>query len=366
MTQSALKPYSSSMARQLRIHVADGWYHVMSRGLEKRVVFEDARDHEHFLELLGEMVARYGVRLHAYVLMHNHYHLLLQTPHANLSRAMQWLNVSYGVWFNRRRDGRLGPVFHGRYKAVPIDGEGSWALQASLYLHLNPVRVKGLGLGKCERKAERLGLLPPPTPEIVKARLEALRTHSWSSYPDYAGYRIKPPAWLTCEVLWQRAKHRDKTPQEAYRYDVEEPLKAGLEEMVSFGERMQVAVALGSEAFLERLRCKVRGSRSEQPALRTWQRLLPFERVKETVAEVKGEAWDQFCDRRLDWGRDVAICLGRRHCGMTLPELGVAVGGMSAAAAAKAARRMETRLLHDRVLSRQVRRMEADLSIVQT
>ena len=102
------------MARHLRVHVADGWYHVTARGLERRIVFEDERDHEHFLELLPELVSRYGVKIHAYVLMSNHYHLLMQTPHANLSRAMQWLNVSYGVWFNRRRS-RVGPVFQGRY-----------------------------------------------------------------------------------------------------------------------------------------------------------------------------------------------------------------------------------------------------------
>ena len=103
------------MARPLRINIADGWYHVMSRGLDRCAIFEDARDHKHFLELLGEMVGRYSVRLHVYVLMGNHYHLLVQTPHANLSRAMQWLNVSYGVWFNLRHD-RVGPLFQGRWE----------------------------------------------------------------------------------------------------------------------------------------------------------------------------------------------------------------------------------------------------------
>ena len=85
------------MARALRIDIRDGWYHVMARGTDRRTIFEDERDHGHFLELLEEMGVRYGVKLHAYVLMGNHYHLLVQTPHANLSRAMQWLNVSYGV-----------------------------------------------------------------------------------------------------------------------------------------------------------------------------------------------------------------------------------------------------------------------------
>ena len=353
------------MARPLRINIPDGWYHVMSRGLDKCAIFEDARDHEHFLELLGEMVARYRVRLHVYVLMGNHYHLLVQTPHANLSRAMQWLNVSYGVWFNLRHD-RVGPLFQGRFKAVPVEGEGSWALQASVYLHLNPVRLKGLGLGKRERKAELQGILPPPSPELVKARLTALRMHPWSSYLDYAGYRPKPPEWLTCEALWQRAKHRDLPPQESYRQDVEEPLKAGLQVSLTFGERLRSALALGSDAFLDRLRRGVHGNRSAQPAVRAWQRLLPFERVVTCVAEAKGETWQLFRDRRNDWGRDVALCLGRRHCGMTLPELGRAAGGMSIAATDQAIRRIELRLKHDRALVRQVRVLETKLSIVGT
>jgi hypothetical protein len=103
-----------------------------------------------------------------------------------------------------------------------------------------------------------------------------------------------------------------------------------------------------------------------QPAVRAWQRLLPFERVVACVADAKGETWEQFRDRHGDWGRDAAICLGWRHCGLTLPELGIAAGGMSAAATAKAVRRMEQRLVHDRALARQVRQMEIEMSIVRT
>ena len=322
------------------------------------MVFKDERDHEHFLELLPEMVSRYGVKIHAYVLMANHYHLLVQTPHANLSRAMQWLNVSYGVWFNHRR-ARVGSVFQGRYKAVPIDGEGSWALLASEYLHLNPVRVKGLGLGKRERKAEQLEILPPPSPELVKARLDALRKHRWTSYLDYAGYRLKPPKWLTCDVLWQRAKRRDKTPQESYRHDVEDPLKSGAEEFLSFAERMQSLVAIGSEAFLKRLKGVVQGDRNEQMALRVWRRLLPFDRVVAVVAQEKEEPWELFRDRHGDWGRDMALWLGRRHCGLTLTELGLDTGGMSYPAVSEAVRKFERRRKADGKIARIASKLEA-------
>ena len=87
------------MTRPLRIDVENGWYHVTARGIERCTIFHSRKYHEHFLELLEEMSERYGVEVHAYVLMKNHYHLLLRTPSANLSACMQWLNVSYSAWY---------------------------------------------------------------------------------------------------------------------------------------------------------------------------------------------------------------------------------------------------------------------------
>lgn len=347
------------MARPLRIDVQDGWYHVMARGTDRCHLYKDERDHVHFLGLLEVMVARYAVQLHAYVLMRNHYHLLLQTPHANLSRAMQWLNVSYGVWFNRRY-GRVGPLLRGRFKSVPIDGEGAWALRASLYLHLNPVRVQGLGLGKRARKGERRGVAPLPTPELVQARLEALRSHRWSSYQAYAGYRARP-AWLTCQELWRRAQRRGLSPVASYRWQAETPLKAGLAEFATFGAQLKEALALGSATYLDRLRSHIHGSRREQPAVRAWQRLLPFARVRELVVEEKGEPWLQFQDRHGDWGRDAALWLARRHCGLTQAELGAAVGGLAYPAVGHAIRRLERRRATDRQLERVLLRLERKL-----
>ncbi|MFO7937561.1 MAG: transposase [Kiritimatiellia bacterium] len=85
------------MPRQLRHHVAGGWYHITTRGLGRRAIFESERDREHFIELLAGMVERYSIILHAYVLMGNHYHLLVESQEGNVSRAMQWLNTSYGT-----------------------------------------------------------------------------------------------------------------------------------------------------------------------------------------------------------------------------------------------------------------------------
>src|ERR1700757_3953895 len=90
------------MGRPTRLDIEGGWYHVVNRGIEKRTIFRGAAGYEHFIALLIKLRQRFGIRLHGYVLMPNHYHLQVETPKANLSRAIQWLNVSYSIWFNTK------------------------------------------------------------------------------------------------------------------------------------------------------------------------------------------------------------------------------------------------------------------------
>jgi REP-associated tyrosine transposase len=145
------------VARSLRIEIENGWYHVLNRGIEGRQLFSGNRANEHFLKLLGILPKRFGVRVHGYVLMGNHYHLQIETPKANLSRAMQWLNLSYGAWFNRLHD-RRGPLFQGRFKAILHDPAES-ALIINRYIHLNPVRVNNLGVTKVELEQRNVSVL---------------------------------------------------------------------------------------------------------------------------------------------------------------------------------------------------------------
>ncbi len=144
------------------------------------------------------MVARFRVRLHAFVLMDNHYHLMLELAEANLSRSVQWLNMSYSVWFNRRH-GRSGHLFQGRFKSVAVSPE-EWALALSRYVHLNPVRVQALGLDKEDRAAQRVGLSPAPDAARVRERIALLRGYRWSSYRACLG--LEPtPEWLECRTV---------------------------------------------------------------------------------------------------------------------------------------------------------------------
>ena len=161
------------MARPLRVDVADGLYHVMARGIERRSIFLDDKDRWHFLDLLSKLPERFRVIVHAYVCMESHYHLILQTPDANLSQAMQWLNVSYSAWFNARHN-RNGPLFQGRFKSVGIENM-AWAHECSVYVHLNPLRLKALGLSKRDRAASRLGQGQVPSDAALTERLKQLR-----------------------------------------------------------------------------------------------------------------------------------------------------------------------------------------------
>src|SRR5437016_4914811 len=141
------------MARPPRIICPGAWYHITARGNERRDIFRDDRDRIHFLENVAEMTWRFDARLHAYVLMGNHYHLLLEPRQLNLSQAVQWLNVSYSVWFNRRH-GRSGHLFQGRFKSVVVE-PAAWGLRLSAYIHLNPARVGALKLGKRDQQRAR-------------------------------------------------------------------------------------------------------------------------------------------------------------------------------------------------------------------
>ncbi|MFQ6673753.1 MAG: transposase, partial [Fidelibacterota bacterium] len=128
------------MARPLRIEYPGAYYHVMNRGNAGENIFPGRDDKEKFLEYLAKAAEQYGIVVHTYCLMSNHYHLLMETPEANLSSAIQWLNVSYAVSYNRKHR-RKGHLFGGRFKALLVDAE-EYLTHLSRYIHLNPVRAK--------------------------------------------------------------------------------------------------------------------------------------------------------------------------------------------------------------------------------
>lgn len=342
------------MSRPLRNPIPDGWYHVFGRGNERRAIFAGPRDREHFLELLSDLPERYHVNVHAYALLDNHYHAVLQTPEANLSAAMQWFHGSYSAWYNAKHT-RVGPLFQGRFRAVPVE-DVSWAYTVSFYVHLNPLRVAGLGLDKRGRVAEARGW-QTPTMEQVTERLSRLRDYTWSSYRAYAGYEA-PPVWLTTAPLLERAHASPERRKSAYRRDARQLLGHGVEP--SRLERLRDAVAIGSAAFSERLRRLA----AEQPldgieGKRDLRRRVPVERVRRMTETLMGEPWETLRDRHANWGCALFLWGVRHLCGLTLREAGQQAGGMHFSAVDAAIRRLNARAAQDASLrSLQLRLLE--------
>lgn len=173
------------MARPLRLHIPGGVYHVTGRGNDRRPIFEDDDDCARFLVVLAGTVARYHLVCHAYCLMKNHYHVLLQTPKANLSAAMRHVNGVYTQRFNRRHE-RCGHVLQGRFHAQLIDGD-VYLREVCRYIVLNPVRA---------------GLVANPG------------EWRWSSFVATAG-QADVPGFLT--VDWVRALSGARTNGEAVK-----------------------------------------------------------------------------------------------------------------------------------------------------
>ena len=177
------------MARPLRIEYPGAVYHVTSRGNEKKPVFKDDSDRLNFLNTLQHANKRYNWLCHAYCLMTNHYHLLIETPDGNLSIGMRQVNGVYTQLFNNRH-GRTGHLFQGRYKAILIQKD-SHLLEVCRYVVLNPVRAKMV-----------------ETPEA----------YPWSSYMATAGSAKVHPCLTTEWVLGQFSGKRGKAEQEYRKF----------------------------------------------------------------------------------------------------------------------------------------------------
>src|SRR5690348_4304248 len=130
------------MPRQLRLEYAGAIYHVLNRGDRREPIILDDQDRQSFLATLGQACEKTGWQVHAWCLMDNHFHLVLETPRANLVAGMRWFLSTYTARFNRRHK-LSGHLFGGRYKSLIVDGSGTGYLKTVCdYVHLNPVRAK--------------------------------------------------------------------------------------------------------------------------------------------------------------------------------------------------------------------------------
>ena len=208
------------MSRPQRIIYEDAWYHVMNRGAGRRKIFNDRADREIFLETLGEACHQFCIEVHAYCLMGNHYHLLLKTPQANLSRAMRHINGVYTQRYNRsnKTDGSL---FRGRYQAILVDSD-AYLLHLSKYIHLNP-------------KSARM--------------VDSLEEYEWSSYPAYIE-QIKSPAWLIRDEVYGQLTESESKAEHYQNFINNDVLD---KKLVKFYCQKTAEPVLGDEAFINTL-----------------------------------------------------------------------------------------------------------------
>ena len=211
------------MARPLRIEFAGALYHLTSRGNERRNIFRSDRDRKAFLTFLGIAAKRFGWSVTAWVLMSNHFHLVIQTLEPNLSRGMQWLNGSYAGYFNRVH-GRCGHLFQGRFKAFLIDKETYFA-EVLRYVVLNPVRA---------------------------TMVERPEQYKWSSYRATAGLDIAPD-WFDLSAALELFGAEPAMAQPAYREFV--LAKIGCEDRL--WDKLVNQLYLGSEGWLKKMRRQV-------------------------------------------------------------------------------------------------------------
>lgn len=220
------------MARPLRIEFSGALYHVTSRGDRRENIFEDAEDRLTFLRVLAEVVDRFNWLCHAYCLMSNHYHLIVETPDGNLSKGMRQLNGVYTQASNRRH-GRSGHLFQGRFKGILVDGD-SYLLELTRYVVLNPVRAH---------------------------MVEQPEQWQWSSYRAMIG-QVATPAWLFTDSLLSQFGTRRKQARQRYRDFVLD----GIGQAGPWADLTQQAY-LGDAQFVERMQSKmqIRGNELSIP-----------------------------------------------------------------------------------------------------
>ena len=233
------------MPRPLRIEYEGARYHVMSRGDRREDIVNDDKDRHQFLRALGEACTKTGWQVHAYCLMTNHFHCIIETPQPNLALGMKWLLGTYTQRFNRRH-GSWGHLFGGRYKAQLIDSRSpGYLLRACNYVHLNPARA---GLVGAEEKLE---------------------SFPWSSYPAYRLPKLRP-SWLRVDrLLGEHGLQEDtaRTRREIERHMV----RARRDKEDNDADVFRRGWKIGAEDFHDWLADKLarKGRGSERPVERT-------------------------------------------------------------------------------------------------
>jgi REP-associated tyrosine transposase len=293
------------MARPLRIQFENACYHVTCRGNARQNIFSSDNDRVAFLDLLGRSSDIYGAEILAYVLMDNHFHLLVKTPRGNLQEFMRHFNISYTAWYNRRHR-RSGHLYQGRYHSFLIDAD-SYLKEVSRYIHLNPVMTK------------RMKALD------AAARRKALGAYPWSSYPGYRSPALRRPFVRVDEILsyfGDTARGR-----RGYAGYVEQGLSGALLNPLELGKGHGI---VGDANFVHAIRVRYLSGDADSreiPAARSLAVSPDPERIIEAVCAETGVSRAALLRKGFrGFGRGLLMELLYRHGGMKQREIGALLG----------------------------------------
>ncbi len=292
------------MTRPLRVEYSGAIYHIINRGNAGENLFRGIKDREKFLKYFEKAVDRFSLKIHTYCLMTNHYHFLVETLQPNLSKAFQWINVSYAAYFNRKYR-RKGHLFQGRFKSILVDAD-EYLKQLSRYIHLNPVRAK---------------LVEHPA------------DYPWSSYPVYIG-KAKSPGWLQTGWLLSQFGKKKKEAGKNYKNFVE---KVDITKLENPEKELRGGFILGTPDFVNWVKETFLSNRSDEKEIPQLRQLKPMIKT-ESIVEAVCREFD--CNRELilkkgrknNLARDLAIYLARELTGETGKSLGEYFGNISGAA----------------------------------
>ena len=329
------------MPRRARVRYEGAIYHVMNRGIDRRRLFMDDKDRATFLESLEIGVERFLVRVHAYCLLRNHFHLLIETPLGNVDRFMQGVQGRYAGYFNLRH-GKSGYVYEGPYRAKLV-ADDSYLLRLSRYVHLNAVRVAAL-------KGKELA-------EVVAA----LRAYRWSSYPAYIGMAPRYE-WMTYGEVEAHVGELMGRKAGAYRRFVEAGLAETDEEFEAFIRGR--GVCLGDAEALRELeeRLERRAARRGTEGFGGPGMVIGPERVLgEVLRGLKIDEEELSRRRGSAWMRGVAAEMLCRYGGLTNVQAAEQLGLGTGAAVCIRRRALREQLRTDKRLVRQVKGIEKRL-----
>ena len=278
------------MARALRLSFENAFYHITARGIRKENIFYSDKDKKVFLDKINETFEKYSFTCYAYCLMDNHYHLFIQTPIANISEGMHYLNTSYANWFKAKYK-LAGPIFQGRYKSILIDAD-SYALTLSAYIHLNPLRA---------------------------GMVKKLEDYPFSSFLDYIGTKKPAVRRLDTSLILSRFSDNTQQAQKMYKQFVldnrgmQSPLKDAFK-----------GIALGSCAFIKKITEKISslGEEREIKKIKFAATYNPDEIIKTVSDYFNIKKSEIFKKKRGNIYRQLTLYLIKRYTDLPLREIG--------------------------------------------